>query len=489
MGKATGFIDYERKVGTNRECVERIKDFDEFHLLLPEEEQRIQGARCMECGVPFCQSGILIKGMVSGCPLNNLIPEWNDLVYKGKWDLALERLFKTNPFPEFTGRVCPAPCESACTAGLNGKAVSIKENERSIIDKGYRDGRVKPILPEERTNKKVAIVGSGPAGLSAAFALNRLGHNVTVYERSDRVGGLLMYGIPNMKLDKKVISKRVSILEKEGIEFLTNVNIGVDVKGEDLLSSYDAVLLATGASKPRDLKAPGRELNGIHFAVDFLKGNTKSLLDSKFEDENFISAKDKDVIVIGGGDTGTDCVATSIRHDCNSLTQLEIMPISPKVRSENNPWPEWPKTLKVDYGQEEFKALYGRDPREYEVTVKSFNGNENGELTSITTVNVKWVKNENGAFIPEEVKGSEKEFKADVVLLAMGFLGSEEYLVDTFNVSLDGRTNITGNDKDYKTSIDKVFVAGDARRGQSLVVWAINEGLRAAESIHNSLNM
>lgn len=487
MGKATGFIEYERKVGSNRAPLERVNDWGEFHTLLPENEQKIQGARCMECGIPFCQSGILLKGMVSGCPLNNLIPEWNDLVYKDKWDLALERLLKTNPFPEFTGRVCPAPCEAACTVSLNGNAVAIKENERSIIDKAFRDGKIKPIIPKNKTGKKIAIVGSGPAGLAAAQTLNRLGNSVTVFERSDRIGGLLMYGIPNMKLDKNVILRRVALMEEEGVTFKTSSNIGVDIKGEDLVSEFDAVLLCTGASKPRDLKASGRELDGIHFAVDFLSKNTKSLLDSNLEDENYISAKGKHVVVIGGGDTGTDCVATSLRHNCESLVQIEIMPESPTGRTASNPWPEWPKVLKTDYGQEEYIEKYKKDPRVYETTVKAFNG-EDGKVTSIDIVKVKWTKNENGAFIPEEIPGTAETIKADLVLLAMGFVGTEDYLKNTFNVSLDNRQNILGNEKDFKASEDKIYVAGDARRGQSLVVWAINEGLKAAMKIHRDLN-
>lgn len=488
MGKATGFIEYERKVGSNRAPLERVNDWEEFKSLLSEKEQRNQGARCMECGVPFCQSGILLKGMVSGCPLNNLIPEWNDLVYKDKWDLALERLLKTNPFPEFTGRVCPAPCEAACTVSLNGKAVSIKENERSIIDKAFNDGKIKAIVPEKRSFKKVAVVGSGPAGLAAAQTLNRLGHSVTVFERSDRIGGLLMYGIPNMKLDKNVVLRRAKLMEEEGVIFKTSTNIGVDISGLDLVSEFDAVLLCTGASKPRDLKIKGRELKGIHFAVDFLSKNTKSLLDSNLEDGEYISAKGKHVVVIGGGDTGTDCVATSLRHNCEELLQIEIMPEAPLERGSKNLWPEWPKVLKTDYGQEEYIEKYNKDPRVYETTVKAFNG-EHGKLTSIDTVKVKWVKSDNGSFIPEEIKGTEKNIKADLLLLAMGFVGTEEYIKDTFRVELDNRQNILGNDKDFKTTTDKVYVAGDSRRGQSLVVWAINEGLKSALKIHKDFQV
>lgn len=487
MGKPTGFLEFEREEGKNIDPIERLEGFEEFHKLLPKEKQEKQGARCMDCGIPFCQSGILINGMVSGCPINNLIPEWNDLIYRGKWKLALKRLLKTNNFPEFTGRVCPAPCEAACTAGINGPAITIKENERSIIDRAFEEGLIKPEPPKVRSGKKVAVIGSGPAGLATADSLNKRGHNVVVFERHDRIGGLLMYGIPNMKLDKSVIDRRVNLMKEEGVEFVTNANVGDDYRAEDILNNFDAVVLATGASNPRDLKAPGRELNGVHFAVDFLRANTKSLLDSNLSDGNFISAKDKNVIVIGGGDTGTDCVGTSLRHGCKSLVQFEIMNKPPLERADNNPWPQWPRILKVDYGQQEFEAKYGEDPRKYAINVKSFEGDSEGNLTKVNTVDVKWEKNDRGAFVPVEVPGSEKEWKAELVLLAMGFLGTQDYVSNAFGVELDARTNVKAGYGNFRTNVDKVFAAGDSRRGQSLVVWAINEGRAVAKEVDSYL--
>lgn len=487
MGKPTGFLEFEREEGKNIDPIERLEGFEEFHKLLPKEQQEKQGARCMDCGIPFCQSGILINGMVSGCPINNLIPEWNDLIYRGKWKLALKRLLKTNNFPEFTGRVCPAPCEAACTAGINGPAITIKENERSIIDRAFEEGLIKPEPPKVRSGKKVAVIGSGPAGLATADSLNKRGHNVVVFERHDRIGGLLMYGIPNMKLDKSVIDRRVNLMKEEGVEFVTNANVGDDYRAEDILNNFDAVVLATGASNPRDLKAPGRELNGIHFAVDFLRANTKSLLDSNLRDGNFISAKGKNVIVIGGGDTGTDCVGTSLRHGCESLVQFEIMNKPPLERADNNPWPQWPRILKVDYGQQEFEAKYGEDPRKYAINVKNFEGDSQGNLTKVNTVDVKWEKNDKGAFVPVEVPGSEKEWKAELVLLAMGFLGTQDYVSNAFGVELDARTNVKAGYGSFRTNVDKVFAAGDSRRGQSLVVWAINEGRAVAKEVDSYL--
>ncbi len=486
MGKPTGFLEFEREEGKNIDPIERLEGFEEFHKLLPKEQQEKQGARCMDCGIPFCQSG-MINGMVSGCPINNLIPEWNDLIYRGKWKLALKRLLKTNNFPEFTGRVCPAPCEAACTAGINGPAITIKENERSIIDRAFEEGLIKPEPPKVRSGKKVAVIGSGPAGLATADSLNKRGHNVVVFERHDRIGGLLMYGIPNMKLDKSVIDRRVNLMKEEGVEFVTNANVGDDYRAEDILNNFDAVVLATGASNPRDLKAPGRELNGVHFAVDFLRANTKSLLDSNLSDGNFISAKDKNVIVIGGGDTGTDCVGTSLRHGCKSLVQFEIMNKPPLERADNNPWPQWPRILKVDYGQQEFEAKYGEDPRKYAINVKSFEGDSEGNLTKVNTVDVKWEKNDKGAFVPVEVPGSEKEWKAELVLLAMGFLGTQDYVSNAFGVELDARTNVKAGYGNFRTNVDKVFAAGDSRRGQSLVVWAINEGRAVAKEVDSYL--
>ena len=481
MGKATGFLEYDRVEGKNREPKERLKDYNEFHTRLPLEEQCKQGARCMNCGVPFCQSGVLFSGMVSGCPLHNLIPEWNDLVYRNKWNLAYERLVKHNPFPEFTGRVCPAPCEAGCTEGLHGPAVSIKENERAIIDTAYENNIVKAVYPLKRTGKKVA-------GLAAANTLNKCGHKVTIYERSDRPGGLLMYGIPNMKLDKEVVLRRIGIMAEEGVKFVNNADIGVNYDAKEILDEYDAVVLATGASNPRDLQAKGREnVKGIHFAVDFLKANTKSLLDSNHEDGNYISAKDKNVIVIGGGDTGTDCVGTALRHGCKSLVQFEIMGEPPHERTANNPWPEWPKILKVDYGQEEFIALYGKDPREYLTTVTAVHADKDGNLESVDTVKVEWKKGDNGRMSPVPVKGSEKNWKAELVLLAMGFLGSQDYIKKAFGVESDARSNIKADFGDFKTNVPKVFATGDARRGQSLVVTAISEGIAAGVEVDKFL--
>ncbi|NFN92939.1 glutamate synthase subunit beta [Clostridium botulinum] len=488
MGKPTGFLEYDREVGLNREPKERLKDYDEFHKSLSLEKQSIQGARCMDCGVPFCQSGTLFSGMVSGCPLHNLIPEWNDLVYKGKWDLAYERLRKTNPFPEFTGRVCPAPCEAGCTVGLNGPAVTIKENERAIIDTAFNNGKVVASAPIKRTGKNVAIIGSGPAGLAAANTLNKCGHKVTVYERNDRPGGLLMYGIPNMKLDKEVILRRIRIMAEEGIKFITNANVGENYEPNDLLDKYDAIVLATGASKPRDLNVNGKDkAKGIHFAVDFLKANTKSLLDSNHDDNNYISAKDKNVIVIGGGDTGTDCVGTCLRHGCKSLVQLEIMSKPLNERNEDNPWPEWPKILKVDYGQEEFINLYGKDPREYLTTVTGINVDNEGNIISVNTVKVEWIKDNNGRMCPILIKGSEKTYEADLVLLAMGFTGTEDYIKKSFGIEFDSRNNINANSVDFETNIPKVFATGDARIGQSLVVTAISEGINSGLRVNEFL--
>lgn len=488
MGKSTGFLEFSQKRGNNNAPLDRLNDWSEFHNLLPKDEQEVQGARCMDCGVPFCQSGILINGMVSGCPINNLIPEWNDLIYRGKWELALKRLLKTNNFPEFTGRVCPAPCEKACTVSLNGNCVTIKDNERSIIDRAFEEGIIKANPPKVRSDKKVAVIGSGPAGLAAADTLNKRGHNVTVFERNDRIGGLLMYGIPNMKLDKGVIERRVNLMKAEGIEFITNANIGKNYSEEKILKEFDSIVLATGATMPRDLKVTGRDLKGVHFAVDFLSKNTKSLLDSNLEDNNYISAKDKNVIVIGGGDTGTDCVATSLRHGCKSLVQFEIMQKPATTRGDENPWPQWPKILNTDYGQEEFIEKYGEDPRMYCTTVKTLVG-DNGILKEAITVDVEWVKNEKGYVIPKEIEGTEKSWKADLILLAMGFVGTEEYNINSFGLERDERNNIKGEYGDFKTNKEKIFVAGDARRGQSLVVWAINEGREVANKVDEYLSL
>ena len=488
MGKPTGFLEYDRVNGKAAEPLERIKNFNEFHTPLTEEQQRKQGARCMECGVPFCQSGMMMNGMVSGCPLHNLVPEWNDLVYTGNWAQAYNRLKKTNSFPEFTSRVCPAPCEAACTCGLNGSPVSIKENEHAIIEKAYETGKAGPRPPKLRTDKKIAVIGSGPSGLAAADQLNKRGHNVTVFEREDRVGGLLMYGIPNMKLEKQIIDRKINVMKEEGVTFVTGVNVGKNYKAAKLLKEYDSIVLACGASNPRDINVPGRDAEGIYFAVDFLKSTTKSLLNSDLEDGNYISAKDKHVIVIGGGDTGNDCVGTAIRHGCASVTQLEMMPKLPEKRAENNSWPEWPRILKTDYGQEEAIDVFGHDPRIYQTTVKEFVKDESGKLVKAILVSLKAEKNpETGRMSMVPVEGSEKEVPADLVLIAAGFLGAQAYVADAFGVELNARTNVATEAGKYATNVEKVFTAGDMHRGQSLVVWAIHEGRDVAKEVDKYL--
>lgn len=488
MGKPTGFMEYKREVSEAENPKSRVKHFNEFHRHMPKEKQQLQGGRCMECGVPFCQSGMMICGMASGCPLHNLIPEWNDLVYTGNWEQAYNRLKKTNNFPEFTSRVCPALCEAACTCGLNGDPVSTKENEYAIIENAYAEGYAKANPPKVRTGKKVAVVGSGPSGLAVADQLNRRGHQVTVFERSDRVGGLLMYGIPNMKLEKQIVERKVKIMEEEGVSFVTETNVGKDIKADKLLHDFDRVVLACGASNPRDIKAPGRDAKGIYFAVDFLKANTKSLLDSGFADKTYVDTKDKHVVIIGGGDTGNDCVGTSIRHGAKSVTQIEMMPKAPDSRAENNPWPEWPKICKTDYGQEEAIALYGHDPRIYEATVKEFIKDKSGNLKAVKIVKLNWVKDEaTGRMKMEEIAGSEQELDADIVLIAAGFLGTQSYIAEAFGVELNERTNVKTDAGRYQTSVDNVFVTGDMHRGQSLVVWAIREGREAARAVDESL--
>jgi glutamate synthase (NADPH/NADH) small chain len=479
MGKPTGFIEYLRELPLDRKAIERIRDWNEFHLHMDEAKLQEQGARCMDCGVPFCHTGTLLNGMASGCPINNLIPEWNDLVYRGLWREALDRLHKTNNFPEFTGRVCPAPCEGSCVLGISAPPVTIKNIECSIIDKGFEEGWVIADAPTLRTGKKVAVIGSGPAGLSAAAQLNKAGHLVTVFERADRPGGLLMYGIPNMKLDKHVVLRRLALMEEAGITFVCNTEVGGDYPADKLMSEFDAVIIATGATKPRDLPIDGRELGGIHFAMEFLHQNTKTLLDQK-ESCCYISAEGKDVVVIGGGDTGTDCVGTSLRHGCKSLVQLEILPRPPDDRASDNPWPQWPKVYRMDYGQEEAAATFGDDPRVYLTTAKKFETDDNGCVAAVHTVEIEWQKNDKGAFIPVEVPGTEKRLPAQLVLLAMGFLGPEQPLLEALGVERDPRSNAKAKHGQYTTSVPGIFAAGDARRGQSLVVWAFNEGRGAA---------
>ncbi|CAI8270468.1 MAG: Glutamate synthase [NADPH] small chain [Opitutia bacterium UBA7350] len=481
MGKATGFLEFERKTIANREPLARINDWNEIHEPFDSEAVKKQGARCMDCGTPYCHTGMTLSNMASGCPINNLIPEFNDLVYRDKWHEAYLRLSKTNNFPEFTGRVCPAPCEGSCVLGVIEPPVTIKNIECSIIDKAWAEGWVTPQPPTERTGKKVAVVGSGPAGLAAADQLNKAGHLVTVYERADRPGGLLMYGIPNMKLEKDTVTRRTKLMEAEGITIKCSVEIGKDIASKDLLNEFDAVILCCGATKPRDLPINGRELNNIRFAMEFLGPNTKELWDLREgKAEQFSElAKGKNVVIIGGGDTGTDCVGTSLRHGCESVTQLEIMPKPPTERAENNPWPEWPKTYKMDYGQEEAAAVQGEDPRQYLVTASKFEGDADGNVKAVHVHNIEWT-NDNGRFIPKKIEGSEQVLPADLVLLAMGFLGPEATIVDQLELEQDARSNIKAEYGEFRTSVDKVFAAGDVRRGQSLIVWAINEGRAVA---------
>ena len=481
-------MDYERETAKAESPLERIKHFNEFHTPLSKEKQRQQAARCMACGVPFCQAGMMIGGMASGCPLNNLVPEWNDLLYNGCYEQAYARLMKTHCFPEFTSRVCPALCEKACTCNLNGDPVSTKENERTIIENAFATGLIKANPPKVRTGKTVAVVGSGPSGLATAMQLNKRGHKVTVFERNDRIGGLLRYGIPNMKLEKQVIDRRVKLMEEEGIEFVTNANIGVDITAEELLQKYDRVVLCCGASNPRDINAPGRDAKGIYFAVDFLKATTKSLLDSNFADHKYIECKGKTVMVIGGGDTGNDCVGTSIRLGAKNVIQLEMMPKAPDERAANNPWPQWPRVCKTDYGQEEAIAKFGHDPRIYTTTVSEFIKNKNGELVQAKLVKLQSKKDEkSGRMMMVPIEGSEEIINVDIVLIATGFLGSQKYVTDAFKVNINGRTNVDTAPGKYQTSVPNVFTAGDMHRGQSLVVWAIREGREAAKAVDESL--
>ncbi len=487
MGKPAGFMEYTRSLPVVRPPAERIRDWKEFHEHLPEDDLREQGARCMDCGVPFCHTGTLIGGMASGCPINNLIPEWNDLVYRGNWREALNRLHKTNNFPEFTGRVCPAPCEGSCVLGINESPVTIKTIEAAIIDKGFEEGWVVPEPPLKRTGKRVVVIGSGPAGLACAAQLNKAGHDVTVFERADRIGGLLMYGIPNMKLDKRIVQRRIDLMTEEGVRFISGTEVGKDYAADQLVKEFDAVVLCGGATWARDLPIAGRDLKGIHFAMEFLQANTKSLLDSDHQDQSYLSAKDKDVIVIGGGDTGTDCVGTSMRHGCRSLVQFEILPQPPEERAPDNPWPQWPKVYRLDYGQEEAAALFGHDPRQYCIMSKNFVGDGDGYVQGIHTVRIEWVKGDSGRPVLQEIPGTERIWPAQMVLLAMGFVGPEkEGLLSQLGVKIDGRGNVAV-DEDKMTTVPGVFAAGDMARGQSLVVWAIADGRRAAKGVDKYL--
>ncbi len=485
MGKPTGFKEFKRETEKYREISVRVKDYGEIFTGTHDiAHLKTQGARCMDCGVPFCQSD-------NGCPVNNLIPEWNHLVYTDKWQTALNRLHKTNNFPEFTGRVCPAPCEGSCVLGITNPAVTIKNIENAIVDKGFAENWIRAIPPEVRTGKNVAIVGSGPAGLAAAAQLNKAGHSVSVYERADRIGGLLMYGIPNMKLGKDVVQRRVDLLKEEGVVFVTNADVGG--VGEDAVDAQllhkenDALLFATGATKARDLNVPGRELKGVHLAMEFLTANTRALLDADFldsdmEDGKYISAKDKNVIVIGGGDTGTDCIGTSLRHGCKSMVNFELLPQSPAQRAEDNPWPSWPRIHRVDYGHEESIERFGRDPREYGILTKEFIDDGSGNVSGVKIVHVRWTKVDD-QWKMEEIAGTETVWPADLVLLSMGFLGPEHYVSDAVYVNYDDRSNYKAEYGKYKTNVDGIFTAGDCRRGQSLVVWGINEGREAAREI------
>ncbi|MEK4538462.1 glutamate synthase small subunit [Peribacillus sp. FSL K6-1552] len=486
MGKATGFMDYPREKPKDRNPLTRLSDWREYTAPFSDEKLSTQGARCMDCATPFCHMGMELNRVTTGCPIHNLIPEWNDLVYRGRWKEALDRLTKTNNFPEFTGRVCPAPCEGSCTVAINDPAVAIKNIERTIIDKGFENGWITPRIPEYRTGKKIAIIGSGPAGLASADQLNQAGHSVTVYERSDRAGGLLTYGIPNMKLEKDVVARRIKLLNQEGIDFVTNTEIGKDISSEELQNQYDAVILCTGAQKQRDLVIEGREAKGIHLAMDYLTTSTKSLLDSNFEDGQFLNTKGKDVIVIGGGDTGADCVATALRQECKSVVQFGKHPILPTARTSDNMWPAYPNVFSLEYAYEEAEAKFGADPRQYSIQTKKIVADENGNLKELHTISMEKSKGEDGVYIFKEIPGTEKVWPAQFVFIAIGFEGTEQPLLSQFGVETVNQ-KIDAVYGEYRTNVEGVFAAGDARRGQSLIVWAINEGREVAREVDRYL--
>ena len=470
MGKPTGFKEFARELPAKVAVAERLKNYREFVEPFPEEKARAQGARCMNCGVPFCHTG---------CPLGNIIPDFNDFVYRGQWQRASETLHATNNFPEFTGRLCPAPCEEACVLGINEPPVTIEQIEKEIVERAFAAGWIKPEPPEKRTGKKVAVIGSGPAGLACAQQLNRAGHSVTVFERASRIGGLLRYGIPDFKLDKPVIDRRLKIMEAEGIVFKTGVNAGTDITGEQLKKDFDAVVLALGSTRSRDLNVPGRELKGIHLAMEFLPQQNKVVAGDQVPGQ--IMATGKHVIVIGGGDTGSDCIGTSNRHGAASVTNFELLPMPTKDRPANQPWPYYPMRLKTSTSHEE-----GCD-RHFSISTKQFTG-KNGVITGLRTVNLQWEPQAGGQPKMVEIPGSEKEWKADLVLLALGFVGPEvDGLVKQLGCELDPRGNIKATESSYATSVPGVFTAGDARRGQSLIVWAISEGREAARAVDEHL--
>jgi len=486
MGKATGFMEYTRQKPEERNPLTRLNDWKEYSNCFSDDMLSQQGARCMDCATPFCHMGTEINRVTTGCPIHNLIPEWNDLVYRGRWKEALDRLLKTNNFPEFTGRVCPAPCEGSCTVGISDPAVTIKSIERTIIDKGFENGWITPRIPTKRTGKKIAIIGSGPAGLASADQLNQAGHTVTVYERSDRAGGLLTYGIPNMKLEKEVVERRVRLLNQEGIDFITNTEVGKDITAKELQDQYDAVILCTGAQKQRDLVIEGREAKGVHLAMDYLTTTTKSLLDSNFADGQFIDTKGQDVIVIGGGDTGADCVATALRQECRSVVQFGKHPKLPTARTSDNMWPAYPDVFTLEYAYEEAEAKFGNDPREYSIQTKKIVADDNGNVKELHTIQMEKIKDENGGYIFKEIPGTEKVWPAQFVFIAIGFEGTEQPLLTQFGVETTNQ-KIAAAYGEYRTNVEGVFAAGDARRGQSLIVWAINEGREVAREVDRYL--